>query len=972
MHALRVKYPNPDIENSMTIQVLETPRKPKKNFIANKVASVFFDFLGRSVTCILKRVSLPGFSLCLSLVFLGFSFVLNAATITVVGGGCTLVDAIRAANADASRGDCSAGSGFDEIILPNSSFFLLTADLPTVPSSLRMKTLSNNSSSIIDGDDEYRPMKVSGATNVFFENITFQNGNLNTITRNGGAGLLIVDSEVTLSNATIRDNSIELGNRTGAGIRAINSTINLENCKFYQNDNSAQETGGSFSYGNNLALEDSSANIDNVSFKSYLARDDDFEYLNYAARIGAGIFMDNSQATVSNSLFTQLLAGNKGMNIHMQNNSMASVSNSTFYNTTDVGESQIYVEDSEIHLNNVTLFSGVASRGIKSISGNVYITNSYLVDYGEINVDFCIAMDSQGAQIPFVLLENSNNLFPVDQSCAGANVNYSSTSLIEELNDNGGFTATARLEPYSTGDLLNPAIHAGDVNSCETTDQRGVVRGSSCDIGAYESNDVADLSVDMSIVTNPPYYLGQVIEYQIAISNLGPADVYGVDVSINETGLNLNRFQTTHNCNGSSCTINSIANGASALIQMFMNVEIAFDASVIVEGNTDFSSDPSTPNNFDDTGNGSTLVSAADLQLTQSLLTAGPYFNGQSLQYSINIKNLGNNTASNVKITHPNLVGLQAVSHGGCSSSTANTCTVFGINSETSKNITFTATVTGETIVNNSFVSADTYDPVSSNNSATNNNNTATDSDIGVTMSLLTPAPYNSSQYVQYSLSIQNSGPDPATNVVLESLGENVLITDGDNTCAILPCNIAVINNGATVNVTLGGFISVGPGTFKHAVSVLSDQNDLNLSNNASSLTSTINPSSDMSITVNLIDSAPYYVGDFVDFEVKVNNGGPVAATQIDVAFLTIANLEIFSINSTNCSTVPCTIGSQEVGLNNQEIINVSAQISNAGTFRLTSNVSADEYDDVTVNNSHSASAIAIVNPNDLIFANGF
>jgi hypothetical protein len=48
-----------------------------------------------------------------------------AATIPV-GGACTLVDAIVAANTNTARGGCPAGSGADTIVLPAGSMQTLT------------------------------------------------------------------------------------------------------------------------------------------------------------------------------------------------------------------------------------------------------------------------------------------------------------------------------------------------------------------------------------------------------------------------------------------------------------------------------------------------------------------------------------------------------------------------------------------------------------------------------------------------------------------------------------------------------------------------------------------------------------------------------------------------------------------------------------------------------------------------------
>ncbi len=53
--------PNPDIENTIIAQLIDTPRKPIKIFITNKVTLVFLDFLCISSNCTLKRFSISGF-----------------------------------------------------------------------------------------------------------------------------------------------------------------------------------------------------------------------------------------------------------------------------------------------------------------------------------------------------------------------------------------------------------------------------------------------------------------------------------------------------------------------------------------------------------------------------------------------------------------------------------------------------------------------------------------------------------------------------------------------------------------------------------------------------------------------------------------------------------------------------------------------------------------------------------------------
>jgi hypothetical protein len=71
-----------------------------------------------------------------------------------VGGGCTLVDAITAANTDTANVLCTAGSGADTTVLPANSTHTLTnvnngyvgpSGLPVVTSTI---TISGNGSTI--------------------------------------------------------------------------------------------------------------------------------------------------------------------------------------------------------------------------------------------------------------------------------------------------------------------------------------------------------------------------------------------------------------------------------------------------------------------------------------------------------------------------------------------------------------------------------------------------------------------------------------------------------------------------------------------------------------------------------------------------------------------------------------------------------------------------------------------------------
>ena len=74
-----------------------------------------------------------------------------------VGGGCTLVDAITAANADSATGGCSAGNGADIIELESGATYTLAAvnnpqygpnGLPSITSEI---TIEGNGATITRG-----------------------------------------------------------------------------------------------------------------------------------------------------------------------------------------------------------------------------------------------------------------------------------------------------------------------------------------------------------------------------------------------------------------------------------------------------------------------------------------------------------------------------------------------------------------------------------------------------------------------------------------------------------------------------------------------------------------------------------------------------------------------------------------------------------------------------------------------------
>ena len=122
-----------------------------------------------------------------------------AATITVDGTSCTLIDAITAANSDAPTGGCTtAGSGTDTISLPPGSTQTLTSvnngsfpnenGLPVVSSAI---VIDGNGSTIArdPAAPDFRILAVNTAGNLTLQETTITGGSVSgpgTFSQSGG------------------------------------------------------------------------------------------------------------------------------------------------------------------------------------------------------------------------------------------------------------------------------------------------------------------------------------------------------------------------------------------------------------------------------------------------------------------------------------------------------------------------------------------------------------------------------------------------------------------------------------------------------------------------------------------------------------------------------------------------------------------------------------------------------------------
>ncbi|MFN8232325.1 MAG: DUF11 domain-containing protein [Actinomycetota bacterium] len=236
-----------------------------------------------------------------------------------------------------------------------------------------------------------------------------------------------------------------------------------------------------------------------------------------------------------------------------------------------------------------------------------------------------------------------------------------------------------------------------------------------------------------------------------------------------------------------------------------------------------------------------------------------------------------------------------------------------------------------------------------------------------------TAVPVNIGGAVTYTVTVnRDAGSGGAGDVTVAvsapagiSLGA-ASITTGTGTCAAQSCDLTAIGAGgsATVSVPATG---VAPGS--HVVTAtLSAANpaDPVPSNDAASVTTTVNPAN-ISLT-KTANPTSAYTGQDVTFTITATNGGPSDASNVVVTDTLPAGLTFKSATG-GCTAAGATVTCPAVPLpnGNSVIVNVVATVQPSATGSLvnTANVTSPS-DNVTGNNSATATVAVTAPPAEL------
>src|SRR5215212_1348882 len=366
---------------------------------------------------------------------------------TATPGECTLRAAIQEANALAGSDTISIPAGtYTLSIAGTGEDAAATGDLD-ITESLTING-AGMGKTILDAGDLDREFHVHSGT-LTLSDLTVQNG----LADPGGALLVSRSSSITrvsfLNNRSTSDGSNGTG---GAVFVSVEASADIVQSQFKSN----------FAYFGGGAVASANATVFTISDSTFDS--------NSTTLGGGALYPNGNSATIENSTFINNSADTGGA-IH-SNATSVDVKNSTFVGNSAVNHGAIDSRVGTITVNNST-FSGNTASGLGDTLGDQPDQG------GDLQVSNSILSAADFNNCDGTVVDLGNNLsWPIENNCPGIHAD----PRLDSLTDNGGPTETMALLAPS------PAIDAGDLRTCSTTDQRGVTRpqGDACDIGAFE------------------------------------------------------------------------------------------------------------------------------------------------------------------------------------------------------------------------------------------------------------------------------------------------------------------------------------------------------------------------------------------------------------------------------------------------------------------------------------------------------
>lgn len=413
-------------------------------------------------------------------------------------------------------------------------------------------------------------------------------------------------------------------------------------------------------------------------------------------------------------------------------------------------------------------------------------------------------------------------------------------------------------------------------------------------------NAAADLSIAMTDTPDP--VLGSAtLQYSIDVTNLGPNTASGITVTHSLPAGNVAFINATGSgwtCAAAgqvvTCTRPSLLVGAAPTIAITVRAPAESTTLSSAATVTSTSSDLTPANN-------SAMVltdvlSAADLSVAV-IDAPDPATTGGPLTYTVTATNAGPSQASNVTVTSLLPPGAAFVSASGinwvCDAIGQQvTCTTPAMVVGAAPPITIATTAPGVdgTYTETSSIAAATADPVSANNTASQDTVVNAPSDLSLHL-VASPSPVPAHAALTYTIDITNLGPRDATNLTVTNRlpdGNVQFVSAGGIgwACALngqlVTCTRPLLIVGAAPSIAIQITTPPVNGTLIDQATVTATTADLDLANNTAQISTDVFDSADLSIAASETPN-PVRIGTGLSYTLSIANDGPTPATAVTV-----------------------------------------------------------------------------------------
>jgi uncharacterized repeat protein (TIGR01451 family) len=478
----------------------------------------------------------------------------------------------------------------------------------------------------------------------------------------------------------------------------------------------------------------------------------------------------------------------------------------------------------------------------------------------------------------------------------------------------------------------------------------------------------ADLAVTKTVDNSTPN-VGNVVNFTIAVHNIGPDTATNVLLDdLLPAGLafvSATPSQGSYDSDNGVWNVGSVSGSETPMLTLAARVvSPGAETNTASIGHSD-QFDPNTANN-----QASTTVTPqqADLKITKSVSDSRPNV-GDTIAFTITLNNLGPNIATNVQVTDLLPAGMtfvSAIPSQGTYDSATGLWSVGAVGTLVARTLTLNARVTSPNAKTNTatITGADQFDPNPANNSASVTQ-TPQKADLSLTKTVNDSHP-NVGDVIVYTVTLNNAGPDAATNVKVTDLLPEGLVLVGtapsqgtyDGFSGLW--NVGTIANLGVARLQIEARVNSPDAQFNLAEISQADQFDPDTGNNTAGVLQTPQQA-DLAIGKSVSNPTPN-VGDIITYTLRLSNSGPDPATNVTLQDVLPAGVAFQSSSATAGDFDPFartwTVGTVPVGA--VETLTITAEVTGPNPQTNTASVShVDQFDPNLANNEDTAS----VNP---------